>query len=275
MRCYLISTVIVVAASSTAFADKKISPPALAELERGEQHFRDKEYAAAIESFDKGYAIDPQPIFLYDKAQALRLSGDCAGAIESYDDFLAADPPANEAARAKKNLENCKAMVAKVAAAKPATLAKPAPPAKPAAVADDDDEAVSSDDEEATTLARTKEPAPAAKPLAVTATETQSWWHDHLGVGLMTTGVIALGISAGFAVAAKNAADQTALATNQSEWSVARLAWQQDRLASGVALGAGAALLTFAVIRFSTHDRTVRVAATSGSGAVVAVGGHW
>lgn len=272
MRCYLISTAIVVAASSTAFADKKISPPALAELERGEQHFRDKDYAAAIESFDRGYAIDPQPIFLYDKAQALRLSGDCVAAIESYDDFLAADPPADEAARAKQNLDNCKA---KLAAAKPAAPPKPAPPAKAAAVDDDSDEAVSSDDDEAAPLERTKDPAPAVKPLAVTATETQAWWHDHLGVGLMTTGVIALGISAGFAVAAKNAADQTALATNQSEWSVARLAWQQDRLAAGVALGAGAALLTFAVIRFSTHDRTVRVAATSGSGAVVAVGGHW
>lgn len=272
MRCYLISTAIVVAASSTAFADKKLSPPALAELERGEQHFRDKDYAAAIEAFDRGYAIDPQPIFLYDKAQAQRLSGDCAAAIETYQDFIASEPPANEVTRAKKNLDTCKTTLAKAAAAKPAPP-KPPPPPKPAPVDEADDDAASSDEGE-TTIDRPA-PAPVAKPLAVTATETRAWYHDHLGVGLMTTGAIALGISAGFAVAAKNAADQTALATNQGDWSVAKLAWQQDRLAAGVALGAGAALVTLAIIRFSTHDRSVRVAATSGTGAVVAVGGTW
>ena len=66
-----------------------------------------------------------------------------------------------------------------------------------------------------------------------------------------------------------------ALARDVDEWSDHRATWQRDRIIAGVTAGAGAALVTLAAIRFSTHDRTVRVAATSSGGAVFAVGGAW
>jgi hypothetical protein len=248
MRCFLASSFLIALSFANAYADRKISAPALIELERGEQLFRDKDYAGAIAAFDAGYALDPQPIFLYDKAQAQRLAGDCAAAIATYNDFLATEPPANEAALARKNVENCEAIAGRALAPPPA-----AAPAAPSI-----------------------EPEPATPPpLALSITEQHAWWSDRVGVTLATTGVIGLGVGAGFAFAARKAADETALATNVEQWSERRAAWQRDRIIAGVAAGAGVALVTLAAVRFSMRDRTVRVAATGGGGAVVAIGGSW
>jgi tetratricopeptide (TPR) repeat protein len=249
MRCFLISTLLLVAATH-ASADRKISPAAAVELERGEKKFRDKDYAAAIAAFDAGYALDPQPIFLYDKAQAQRLSGDCRGAIESYKAFLATNPPANEASRARKNIENCEALL-------------PPPPLEPIT------------DDEPAAAPPVAQPDRSPAPLQSVITEEKAWWHDRVGLTLVTTGVVALGVGAGFAIAARQAAADTALARDVDEWSDHRATWHRDRIIAGVAAGAGAALVTLAVIRFSVHDRTVRIAATPGGGAAFAVGGAW
>lgn len=251
MRCFLISSVLLLA-STSAFADRKISAAAKVELERGEQRFRDKDYAGAIAAFDAGYAIDPQPIFLYDKAQAQRLSGDCTSAIDSYKAFLATDPPAHEAARANKNIASCEA---KLPPPSPILVEEPAPAEEP--------------EPAAAPVVRAQDTAPPA------LTEERAWWHDRLGVTLATTGVIALGVGAGFAVAARNAAADIALARDVDEWSEHRAAWQRNRIVAGVAAGAGVALVTLAVVRFSVHDRTVRVAPASSGGAVVSFGGSW
>lgn len=253
MRCFLVSSIVIASLLASAHADRKISPAALVELERGEQLFRAKDYAAAIAAFEAGYALDPQSIFLYDKAQAQRLSGDCAAAIETYKAFLATRPPEHEAIRARKNIANCEATLPPSPATPPAPpvpVVEPAPPAVVVSAA-----------------------LPAA-PSSV-AREERAWWHDRVGVTLATTGVIALGVGAGFAVAARTAAGDTAFASSVDEWSHHRAVWQRDRIIAGVAAGAGVALVTLAAIRFSVHDRTVQVAATGGDGAGLAVGGAW
>lgn len=252
MRCFLVSSLLIAGLLSTARAERPISPAALVELERGEQLYRDKDYAAAIAAFDAGYQLDPQPIFLYDKAQALRMAGDCASAIEAYEAFLATEPPEHEAIRARKNIENCAAKLSR----------SPAPPV-----------------EETAPAARVPRPVlpprPRVRKESLPAGEERAWWHDRVGVTLATSGVIALGLGAGFAVAARKAADDTALVTHLDEWNERRAAWQRDRLVAGVAAGTGIALVALAVVRFSTHDRTVRVTSTAHGGAVVAIGGAW
>lgn len=251
MRCFLVSSLLVAASLSSARADRKISPAALVELERGERLYREKDYAGAIAAFDAGYELDPKPIFLYDKAQALRMAGDCASAIETYKAFLATKPPEHEAIRARKNIENCAAKLpqepAPVETEPPPAVTPPSPPPPPIREA----------------------PAPTL------IVEQRAWWHDRVGVTLATTGVVALGLGAGFAVAARKAADDTALATNVDEWGARRATWQRDRVIAGVAAGAGVALVALAAVRFSVHDRTVRVATTGSQGAVLAIGGAW
>jgi hypothetical protein len=256
MRCFLISSLVIAICSRSAYADRKINPAATVELERGEAKFRDKDYAGAIAAFEAGYAIDPQPIFLYDKAQALRLSGDCHAAIEVYKAFIASQPAPDEATRAKKNIENCEA-----------TLPPPPPPRaappRPAPAPAVDTEAA---------------PLPAGPPkrepeLAIA--ERSGWWSDGLGITLVTTGVIGVGVGCGFAIAARSAAVETALATNVNEWASANHNWERDRLIAGVALGTGAAVLAAGVLRLSFRDRGVGVSPATGNGAVVSIGGGW
>jgi len=251
MRCFLTSLVLVASAAGAAFADRKISDAAAVELERGEASFRAKDYVAAIKAFDAGYAIDPQPIFLYDKAQAQRLAGDCKSAIDTYREFLATEPPANEAVRAKKNIENCKA-----------TLPPPEEVAPPPAREQQHEVA---------------EPEPAAdpEPPPPSHAETSRWWRDSVGVSLLTTGVIGLGVGVGFAVAARAAASDTALATNVDQWTASRDRWARDRIVAGVALGAGATCVVLGVLRLSLRDRSVAVTPARGNGAVVTLGGVW
>jgi len=251
MRCFLINILLVAGATGTAVADRKLSDAANAELERGEASFRAKDYAAAIKAFDAGYAIDPQPIFLYDKAQAQRLAGDCKSAIDTYKEFLATEPPADETARAKKNIDNCQ------------TTLPPPEDAAPAPAREETHEDAEPKPE------ADREPPPPAR------TETSRWWRDSVGVSLLTTGAIGLGIGAGFAVAARSAASDTALATNVDQWTVARDRWERDRIVAGVALGAGATCIVLGVLRLSLHERSVAVTPARGNGAVVTLGGAW
>lgn len=46
------------------------------------------EYRDAIGAYEKGYARDPWPLFLYNIGLARRSNGDCRGALESFRQFL-------------------------------------------------------------------------------------------------------------------------------------------------------------------------------------------
>lgn len=78
-------------------------------LDHGQELFLAHDYTGAIAAYDAGFALDPHPDFLYAKAQAQRLAGDCPGAIQSYQGFLASSPPDAEAKIARFNIDRCKA----------------------------------------------------------------------------------------------------------------------------------------------------------------------
>jgi hypothetical protein len=99
-------------------------------VERGLAAYGDKDWTTAIREFREGYAIDPRPDFLFAWAQASRLSGDCARAIELYDQFVATGPAPEQRDAATKMSERCRESVA---AEKPAEPPAPAAPAAPAA----------------------------------------------------------------------------------------------------------------------------------------------
>jgi hypothetical protein len=255
MRCLLISSLLLIR-SAPAFAERKISERARVELVRGEENFRQRDYAAAITAFDAGYAIDPQPIFLYDKAQAQRLAGDCKSAIDTYRAFLATQPPHNEATRAQKNIDNCEA-----------TLPPPPrvdPPPVPAVV-----------DAEPAPFETVVEPVQSEVPPQSVHRTRDAWWSDGIGITLVTTGVIGLGLGTGFAVAARAAADETELTTNIDNWSATNRRWERDKLIATIAVGSGAVLVATGLLRLTLRDRSVAITPTSGDGALVSVGGNW
>jgi hypothetical protein len=91
---------------------RAMDPAAERELERGEQLVEAGDYSSAIASYEAGFAIDPHPLFLYFKGQAQRLNGDCAGAIQSYQGFLATSPSKKYLKAIRYNITRCEAELA-------------------------------------------------------------------------------------------------------------------------------------------------------------------
>lgn len=58
----------------------------------GVEDFKAQRYDLAIQKFAAGYRLSAAPLFLYNLAQAHRLKGDCAEALNRYRAFLATDP---------------------------------------------------------------------------------------------------------------------------------------------------------------------------------------
>jgi tetratricopeptide (TPR) repeat protein len=65
------------------------------------------DYARALELIDRAYASDPRPAYLYSKGEILTAAGDCKGAIEAFEAFLATEPPEVDAAATRAKIEGC------------------------------------------------------------------------------------------------------------------------------------------------------------------------
>lgn len=134
--------------------------PVVDHYQRGRQLFADKQYAAAIEEFRRALSIAPRPDILYSLAQAQRMIGDCASAIDSYRAFLAGQPTDRLAEYARANIERCER-----------TLRESQPPRPPSAVP--------------------PSPAPAPPPPPPATGERPPWYHDTVGDVLIVGGALA------------------------------------------------------------------------------------
>jgi tetratricopeptide (TPR) repeat protein len=106
----LLASVIVLWASASAAQE---SPPqggppsrpapeaeARQTYDRGRTQYDLGEYPAAISLFSRAYELSSAPALLFDIAQAYRLSGDCAKALEEYRHFVRLDPESQRRADA-------------------------------------------------------------------------------------------------------------------------------------------------------------------------------
>jgi tetratricopeptide (TPR) repeat protein len=112
---------------------------ARAQFDIGRAHFRLGEYDQAIAAFERGYGLAPLPLFLYNIAQAQRLSGRFEAAVENYRKYRDAAPDGPERANADRYIfeltEQLKGLTqsrppAAAPVANPAVVAAP-PPAPP------------------------------------------------------------------------------------------------------------------------------------------------
>src|SRR5688500_7808596 len=83
-------------APGTEERGETFDPQARALLDEGASAYARGDFTGAIAAFERGYAIDPAPVFLYAWAQAARYAGDCVAALDLYDRFLESDPPASQ-----------------------------------------------------------------------------------------------------------------------------------------------------------------------------------
>lgn len=101
------STVTTAAAQPPAAARS----PAGQEYDRGIALYLDHDYAAAVRAFSRSYAIDPRRETLFAWAQAERLQGNCPGAIQLYDRYLAQGPPAAQVPVVQEHLARCRSLI--------------------------------------------------------------------------------------------------------------------------------------------------------------------
>ncbi len=208
-------------------------PAAQALYDRALAEFSARDYAAAIRDTEAGYAIDARREFLFTEAQAKRLAGDCRGAVGLYQRFLTTQPPQVQVDATHIALSRC----AQELASRPPLVVVAPPAAVP--------------------------PPPRPAP--------PRWWRDPWGLSLSAAGVVALGIAAGWFVAAEAARGDAQGADTYADfrprWSTA----ESRRDVAVVALAAGGAALIAAGARFLIVRR--RAHATPGVALWLAPGG--
>jgi tetratricopeptide (TPR) repeat protein len=110
------------AASTHSAADDE----AKAAFDAGQKRYEQGEYGLAAQAFREAYQRSPQPVLLYNLAQAERLDGQCEPALEHYQEFVASFSGAvpadvnDKIAEMKQCVARAKTPVASPAAATPA-----------------------------------------------------------------------------------------------------------------------------------------------------------
>jgi len=186
-------------------------------LDRGVSLYAAGSYDEAVAEFQAGLKVTEHPDLFYALAQAHRKRGDCASAIPAYRRFLAASPPAEEAKRAEANVKRCEEALA----------SQPAParePERPAAAPESTPPATTPS-ATASTAAPASEPSAApppgpAKPADAATSSASGGGLRLVGLGVMASGGLLLGVGGYFAArAASDWDDVNQAAAKHAPWS--------------------------------------------------------
>jgi hypothetical protein len=209
------------------------APEATAAYDEAVKAWEAKDWPAAADAFGRAFELDPRPELMWGRAQALRFAGDCAGAIEAYERFVALDPPEVDRESARNNIEKCTAELEADAAPEPAP--EPPPPVVPNAPPRD-------------------EPPP------------KRWYADPAGMTLFVGGLAVAAVGAGLVGSAHTTEARARDAATEQGYR-GDISSAQARNAGGIAcLAVGGALIVGATIRFIVVARRSRrsVAARGG-----------
>ena len=73
-------------------------------FDRGQQAWNEGRFVDASKAFAEAYQHVPSPQFLYNVGASLDKAGDTQGAVRAYQQYLNADPQANDAERVKTRI---------------------------------------------------------------------------------------------------------------------------------------------------------------------------
>lgn len=242
------STVVLALALSLLGPAEDAAARAKAAYDRGD-------YEAAAAALADAYEADPQPAYLYARAQAERYGGDCAAATEHYRAFLDTKPGAEAAKAAQTNLDECEAeLAAETPEPTPAPTPTPTPTPTPA------------------------EPGPETStpdttPLDDPSLDREPWYRDKWGTSLVAVGaIVGLGGAGvyGAAIADRNSAES---AGDVDEYGrrIER-ASTLSRVGIGLMAGGGAVLVAGAIRWIVVSQRgkqTARRVSPTGTGLAV------
>jgi tetratricopeptide (TPR) repeat protein len=190
-------------------------------LEKGNEHFGAGEYEQAAKHYEAGYTLEADPVFLYAMGQAKLKLGDCASAVKLYKQFLDTKPPEQAAEAARDAIVFCADSLAEEPAETDPIAEPLAEPPPPEPVAD--------------------EPKPKK--------DRPAWARDGLGWSLVAVGIAGLG--AGIGVIAAAEAENAKEPANYGEFDEQIGRVRNLRIAGGVVLGIGAALVIGGAVRLA------------------------
>ena len=217
----------VLAALVSAFG----SPSSGDAAQRAIEAYAEERWDDAIVALEQAYAEDPDPKYIFARAEALRAAGRCEEAIEGFETFLeqARDASAQAQARtqAQDAIEQCRETL-------PTDVAPP--PAAPVADAE---------------LGPAHGPAPPPGPEPPDEDRpSRAWTRDGWGHGLTWSGVAIAGVGAGLLGEAHRRQTRADAALDEQSYAD-RLGWAPTASRVGIPLLAvGAAVLTAGVARF-------------------------
>lgn len=256
-----LAIVVVLVASSTASAgDDRVARSAGQKLfDEGQALYKAGDYRGAADKFQLAYDRDPDPVYLFNAAQAFRFAKECRASADSYQHFLDAAPNA-------PNRDKVQQYIAEMdACARTQTLAEPVPV-------------------EPTPAAEPPKPPPEPPRREVTAEvhapPPPHHRHRALSYVLGATGVVALGAGAYFTVDVLDVKDQQSKCANTCDGG--RIASLDDRgsrdnIGELVSYSLAAAALGASAWLYFRHDDVeapIAVSLTKG-GATVTAGLHF
>ena len=120
--------------ASTASAQQ---PAAEAEYKQGQALYRKEDYIGAAHHFKTAYDLDPDPVYLFNIAQAYRLAKKCKESSEYYNRFLLEAKKAPNEEAVKGYLVEVDACAKAQAPPPPAAIVEPPPEAAPPPIRDE------------------------------------------------------------------------------------------------------------------------------------------
>jgi tetratricopeptide (TPR) repeat protein len=238
---------LVLSLTARAHADE---PEALRLRKKALQSYQEGKYAQAAREFRAAHALDPDPEMLYALGQALRLAGDCAGAIQAYQAFLEGAERPDQKSAAREKIEFCRAQLP----------AEPDPASQPAAAVEPSAQAT-------------------AEPARDRVDRPSPWYTDVIGGVLVGSGVVAAATGTWLIASGRATIDRVDRADTEQEFLDARaeVPGARRRYYAGIGLaGAGAGLVAAGVLRYILRARapeTVAASAVEGGGASLFVTG--
>lgn len=210
---------------------RSLEPEPNPHFEAAAAAWKEERWADAAAAFSRAYELEPRPEYVFARAQALRFSGDCAGAIEGYREFIAHDPPEGAVDEAREHIATC--------GGDPDATPELDPSRGPVSP-------------EPIVAAPTRVSPPAAVPSEASRAprESRRWWRDPTGHVLGWTGLSAAAVGTGFLIEGLARRERGERATDEQSYRDARRGGA-SLLHAGIPLvSLGSALVIGAVIRF-------------------------
>ena len=220
-------------------------------FKQGIDQYKAKQYDAAAATLAQSYELDPKPDALFAQAQAERLGGHCDRAVVHYQKLLATSTDLPTIKAVQSNLALCPQQT------EPAPVKIEPKPDEPA-------------------------PVTPAQPQIVTTTVVREVPRsDKLATFLFAGGMLAVGGGVGLYIASKGALDDADHARTLDDHDKFTDRAKTERTLSFVAGGVGLAMITVAIIRWSSGGGESKPASAeitmtpTTSGGVLTFSGAW